>query len=215
MLHKDVREMFLAVNLDTLDYEDAEKLAYDRFLQLITAPDVKMTIEVRNLKRIKAADRINEYLDYGSTEVINNPHLKKTERFYKDVNTFYNKPSFEYSQVTNEAGFMEERATGVQSWEATYTLPFSEKEATRLYNLIPANRRYTAEYKIQIEGIEQYFTIPDFEIWRDSDFDLLWEWCTTKQKPQEIKDKEIKLREKHRAEIKKAKEVAAASSSSQ
>jgi hypothetical protein len=123
------------------------------------------------------------------------------------------RPIFEYSPVQNEAGYTVEKATGVQSWEPTYILPFTEKEATRLYNLIPASRRYTAEYKIQIEGLEKYFTIPDFEIWRDSDFDLLWEWGTTRQKPQEIKEKEIKIREKRKTEIKKAKEVAASQAS--
>jgi hypothetical protein len=213
MLHKDVRDMFLAVQMDPQEFEDSQKIAYDRFLQMITAPDIKLVIEVRSLKRIKAADRINEYLDYGCDEVIHNPHLKRTERFQKDQNAFYMRPIFEYSPVQNEAGYTVEKATGVQSWEPTYILPFTEKEATRLYNLIPASRRYTAEYKIQIEGLEKYFTIPDFEIWRDSDFDLLWEWGTTRQKPQEIKEKEIKIREKRKTEIKKAKEVAASQAS--
>jgi hypothetical protein len=199
--------MFISVNLDPEEFEDAEKIAYDRFLQMITAPDVKLTVEVTSLKRIKGSDRINEYLDYGSLEVITNPHLKRTERFPIDVNAFYNKPIFEYTPVSNEAGYTETKATGVLSWEPTYTLPFTEKEANRLFNMIPQAKRFLANYKIQIQGIEQFFTIPDFEIWRDSDFDLLWEWCTTKQKPNEIKEKEAKLREKRKAELKKAKEV--------
>jgi hypothetical protein len=215
MLHPDVRQMFLDVNLDPDEFEDALKISYDRFRQLITAPDIQTKIEVRSLKRIKGADRLSEWLDYGSEEIIDNPHIKKVERFQRDVNTFYNKPVFEYGQIMNpDTGYAETKAVGVERWEPTFTLPFSEKEATRLYNLIPANRKYTSEFKIQIEGIERYFTIPDFEIWRDSEFDLLWEWCTTKQKPQEIKEKEVKLREKRRIEIKKLKDAANTSTNS-